>query len=61
MVSCSKRVYSNPAVAHLALRALMRSKHGEVGIYRCGSGHGFHLTSNPNSAHNKWTRLGLRQ
>jgi hypothetical protein len=32
----------------------------EVGIHPCAFHHGFHLTSDPKSAHNRWTRCAMK-
>jgi hypothetical protein len=32
----------------------------EVGIHPCAFHHGFHLTSDPRSANNRWTRRAMK-
>lgn len=57
MPACSKRSYPTPIAAALVLRRIMTRKpaRGEAGIHPCETCRGWHLTSRPNAARNRWT------
>ena len=63
MAPCTKKSFSSPLRAALALRAIQATRKvsvkTEVAIYLCRSCHTFHLTSDRRSARNKWTTTSL--
>jgi hypothetical protein len=65
MPNCSKTcTHLNLFSAGCALRDVATRRQPdeqtEVGIHPCAFHHGFHLTSDPKSAHSKWTKRGLK-